>query len=296
MGRRVLSAVQKQLAPGGVVAEAAAAAEQKPRLLYFRGTGKCYAVRMALFAAFGEDGWIDERISQTGEPGNHPDGVSRGSGDGWRDLTVHRGALPELTLPDGSTMCQSMAIARWAARMASESGRAALYPSDATAALRVDEVMTFQEEVRRLCWLAVTAWAIAQTAINCPVEQLSTFLAALSLINDVCLQVMEKAQPTPAPDDVKAFREAFRSQSGFLGKTAAFLERRLEEHSEGPFFAGEEMTIADLCATGLVKMILDGDFTHIPPEWMRDNFPQLTAMAEATDCSPLALAYYAAYN
>ena len=34
MGRRVLSAVQKQLAPGGVVAEAVAAVEQKPRLLW----------------------------------------------------------------------------------------------------------------------------------------------------------------------------------------------------------------------------------------------------------------------
>ena len=188
MGRRVLSAVQKQLAPGGVVAEAVAAAEQKPRLLYFRGTGKCYAVRMALFAAFGEDGWIDERISQTGEPGSHPDGVSRGSGDGWRDLTVHRGALPELTLPDGSTVCQSMAIARWAARMSSESGRAALYPSDATAALRVDEVMTFQEEVRcRLCWLAVTTWAIAASDCHCLSSRAAVNLSGCAQSYQRCL-------------------------------------------------------------------------------------------------------------
>ena len=39
--------------------------------------------------------------------------------DGWRELTVYKGSLPELTLPDGGTVCQSMAIARWAARMAS---------------------------------------------------------------------------------------------------------------------------------------------------------------------------------
>jgi hypothetical protein len=55
------------------------------------------------------------------------------------------------------------------------------------------------------------------------------------------------------------------------------------------------MSIADLCAAGLVKMILDGDFTHILPSWMSDNFPLLTAMAFAVDTSPLARDYYAAY-
>ena len=55
------------------------------------------------------------------------------------------------------------------------------------------------------------------------------------------------------------------------------------------------MSIADICATGLVKMILDGDFTHIPPSWMSGNYPRLTAMACAIDTSPLAKGYYAAY-
>lgn len=83
-----------------------------------------------------------------------------------REKTVYKGAVPELTLSDGSTVCQSMAIARWAARMA---GPDVLYPSDATAALRVDEIMTFQEEVmgkstcNRRCLLA----AIVNRQIAC---------------------------------------------------------------------------------------------------------------------------------
>ena len=129
-----------------------------------------------------------------------------------------------------------------------------LYPTDATQALRVDEIMTFQEEV------------------------------------------MEKAQPNPAPPDVKAFREAFRSPQGFLGKAAALLELRLKEDDSGPFFFGQTMTVADLCAAGLVKMVLDGDFTHIPAAWMRSNFPRLVAMCAATDGSPLCKAYRDAYG
>ena len=36
-----------------------------------------------------------------------------------------------------------------------------------------------------------------------------------------------------------------------------------------------------------------GEFDHIPPAWLADNFPGLVAMAEATDASPLVQAYYA---
>ena len=210
---RVLATLTAHLAPTS--GDTAAQAQQKPRLLYFQGTGKCYGVRMAMFAAFGKHGWIDERIAQTGEPGSHPDGVSRGPG-AWRDLSVNRIALPELTLPDGSTVCQSMAIARWAARWATEHGRAALYPSDATEALRVDEIMTFQEEVRSLAtWLK-------SRGVMC----LHLILSNSALPNAGTIpQVMEKAQPTPPPEDVQGFREAFHSHTGFFGRTAGLLER-----------------------------------------------------------------------
>ena len=53
----------------------------------------------------------------------------------------------------------------------------------------------------------------------------------------------------------------------------------------GPFF-GEKLTIADLCATGLCRMILTGNFDHIPASWLAENFPRL--MVNATACSRLS--------
>ena len=89
---RALAQLRRHLSPTPHPTPTAAAAG-KPRLLYFKGTGKCYGVRLALFAAFGKDGWIDERISQLGEPGSHPDGVSRGPG------CARPWVLPSLVLP-----------------------------------------------------------------------------------------------------------------------------------------------------------------------------------------------------
>ena len=33
-----------------------------PKLLYFNGAGRVFALRVAMFKAFGTDGWVDERI------------------------------------------------------------------------------------------------------------------------------------------------------------------------------------------------------------------------------------------
>ena len=38
----------------------------KPKLLYFNSVGKCYGVRMAMFAAFGKDGWEFFNIASFG--------------------------------------------------------------------------------------------------------------------------------------------------------------------------------------------------------------------------------------
>ena len=94
---RVLAQLRRHLSPhptpaasDDAAAATSTAAGGKPRLLYFKGTGKCYGVRLALFAAFGKDGWIDERISQRisswyvasvsqGEPGSHPEVVRAGA-------------------------------------------------------------------------------------------------------------------------------------------------------------------------------------------------------------------------
>ena len=100
----------------------------KPKLLYFNSVGKCYGVRMAMFAAFGKDGWEDHRV--------------RGgmAGDEWKELqpVLESGSLPELTLPGGEVVCQSHAIARYAGAMSRGAGHD-LYPVDPGQAVLVDE-------------------------------------------------------------------------------------------------------------------------------------------------------------
>jgi hypothetical protein len=115
-----------------------------------------------MHAAFGKDGWVDDRLR-----------IAIGS-DEWQDLQANQlesGSLPELHLPDGSVVCQSHAasaqalrnavdlkrpfltdclwlqIARWAGAMARENSKYDLYPSDPTKAVLVDEVVAFAHEV-----------------------------------------------------------------------------------------------------------------------------------------------------
>merc|ERR1719271_1583485 len=94
------------------------------KFTYFDGAGRALPCRVALFNAFGKDGWTDDRLSFADF------GPKKAAG------AFPLGSLPVLTLPDGREICQSMAIAVWAAKH----GEKPLYPSDPTEALLVDEV------------------------------------------------------------------------------------------------------------------------------------------------------------
>lgn len=104
-------------------------AADKPKLTYFPFPGRVFGVRVAMFKAFGKDGWIDDRVpfAEFGEKkaaGEYP-----------------LGAVPVLTLPDGRTICQSAAIGAWAAR------QGGLMPTDITECLVVEELMATLQEV-----------------------------------------------------------------------------------------------------------------------------------------------------
>jgi len=109
-----------------------AAAAVLPTLTYFNTAGRAFPLRVALFKAFGKDGWVDERIMF----------------DQWRALKEKTplGSLPYLTLGDGIThVAQSEALARWAGR------HSGLYPQDPTAALLCDEVCSTAMEILSKC-------------------------------------------------------------------------------------------------------------------------------------------------
>ena len=91
-----------------------------PKLTYFNVAGRAFALRVAMFKAFGKDGWTDDRI-EFGQ---------------WAELKPNTplGSLPVLTLTDGRQVTQTDAMLRWAGRAAG------LNPSDPDVALLVDEI------------------------------------------------------------------------------------------------------------------------------------------------------------
>lgn len=91
------------------------------KLLYFDLRGRAEMTRLALHAGGVE--FEDARFAR-GE---------------WPDIkpTTPRGSVPVLTLDDGTTVTESVAILRYAGKL----GTPRLYPEDPVAALRVDEMI-----------------------------------------------------------------------------------------------------------------------------------------------------------
>ena len=98
-----------------------------PKLTYFNGAGRVFALRVAMYKAFGKDGWVDHRVEFKD----------------WAELkpSTPLGSLPVLTLADGTTLVQAEAMARWAGK------KAGLYPEDPTAALVTDVITASVMEV-----------------------------------------------------------------------------------------------------------------------------------------------------
>jgi len=103
------------------------------KLTYFDLGGRAFAARVALFKAFGKDGWTDERIN------------GEAFGKGKKEGAYPLGSVPVLTLKDGTVVAQSTAIAKWAAQ------QGGLYPQDATEGLFADEVIATLEEISSKC-------------------------------------------------------------------------------------------------------------------------------------------------
>ena len=126
------------------------AAPSVPTLLYFAFRGRGFASRVALFNALGKDGWADKKVSlprfkKQPKPDQNPDRVNA------EYITNN---LPQLNLPCGTKVSQSQAIARWAAMQRPTDlpmhHLPGLYPSDAKAALLVDEAISVVDQILQL--------------------------------------------------------------------------------------------------------------------------------------------------
>lgn len=98
-----------------------------PELTYFNVPGRVAGLRMAMFAAFQKDGWVDKRIEFTQ----------------WPELkkTLPPQYVPVLSLPCGTQVHQADAVLRWVGK------RCGLYPTqDDEASLReallIDEMVS----------------------------------------------------------------------------------------------------------------------------------------------------------
>jgi len=104
----------------------------KPTFEYFNSAGRGLASRVAMFYAFGKDGWVDSRLSGYDEfmankqAGKYP-----------------MGSVPILILADGTKVSQSTAIARWAGKQSTPK----LYPDDPNKAIVVDFIMETLNEI-----------------------------------------------------------------------------------------------------------------------------------------------------
>jgi glutathione S-transferase len=102
-----------------------------PKLTYFNAAGRALGLRIALFKAYGKDGWIDHRFGYQEWGAMKP--------------TTPLGSVPFLTLPNGTAVTQTDALSRWAGK------KAGLYPENDDDALIVDEVIATSFEALNKC-------------------------------------------------------------------------------------------------------------------------------------------------
>lgn len=232
-------------------------ATKVPRLRYFMFPGRCYAARIALFNAFGKDGWLDERIGQSQFKKLKQQAAEERSDSVKKSNPVLlTNNLPQLVLADGlTTVCQSHAIARWAARQQSQTqSQYVLYPEkDLDAALLVDEAMS-------------------------------------------TVDAMVGFAPKDDEKHIRlAKRQDYAGENGFLHIGLSMLERRFEK-SRGPFLLGEFLSIGDLyLKKPLTDMILDKQFEGVPPDYL-NRFPLIRAHTEAVAEHPLVQDYLKHYK
>lgn len=229
-----------------------------PSLLYFRFAGRALAARVALFNAFGKDGWKDERIGPAQFKKLKAESAEKRTK--FRELNVGpllSDNLPQLVLPDGTAVTQSTAIARWAALQQPAELPThfvpELYPHDPHAAVIVDETVAI-------------------------VDQIIAFT------------------PKDPNKEARKQKRLEYSTTGFMGLGMKIMESRIAK-SKGPFVLGERLSIADLyLKCPLSDLILDGLFDDIEASFLEKHFPLIHANAAAVKNHSLLQAYYQHYK
>eukprot|EP00933_Yihiella_yeosuensis_P068594 TRINITY_DN74361_c0_g1_i1.p1 TRINITY_DN74361_c0_g1~~TRINITY_DN74361_c0_g1_i1.p1 ORF type:complete len:249 (+),score=39.84 TRINITY_DN74361_c0_g1_i1:76-822(+) len=239
-----------------------------PRLRYFMFPGRCYAARVALFNTLGKDGWVDERLGQGAfKKLKQQASEQRASFQGKPSTVLLTNNLPQLVLPNGITVGQSHAIARWAARQPRkpENGNSECY--------ELYPCSNSDESLRN------------------------------ALLIDEAMALVDSVVGFAPKDEDKAVRQQKRkdyaySLDGSLRIGMGVLEHRLaESSSEGPFLLGKELSIGDLyMKKPLADMITDGQFEGVDTDYLDKFFPRIRDHSQAVAQHPLVVEYLKHYK
>ena len=170
--------------------------------------------------------------------------------------------MPEMTLPDGSIVTDSMAMLRLVGE-ADDEGK--LYPSDVTKRLKIEQVLGLVGDLSR-AWSPSLYLGMRPQRFGYPADWVG--------------EEKEKV--------VKSVREAFMKDEfpRFMG----YFEDLLKEN--GDFLTGPDMTIADLSAFQQIGYFGKGIADHVPKDCL-DSFEGVKAWMERVKSHPRVAAYKA---
>ena len=177
--------------------------------------------------------------------------------------TTKHGVLPEMTLPDGTLVTDSMAMLRLAGE-ADPEGK--LYPADIAARLKVEQVLGLVGDLS-------SAWSPG-LYIGMRPERFGYPPTAEWSESDT---VIEKLRTGFIADELPRFMGYFTD---------------LIKEGGDKFLTGEDLTIADISAYQAISYFRRGIADHVPKESL-ESFPEVLAWMDRYDAHSKVAAYKA---
>lgn len=184
----------------------------------------------------------------------------------WQEKkpTTKYGQLPELTLPDGTVVTESMAMLRLAGEADAE-GK--LYPADVAKRLKVEQVLGLVADLSR-AWRPALYIGMRPQALGHPPKEEWKEMGAT----------------------VEKLRTDFMSNE--FPRYMGYFADLIKEAGGDKFLTGEDLTIADIAAYQGIHYFQRGIADHVPKDCM-DNFPEVSAFLKRVAEHPKVAAYKA---
>lgn len=179
--------------------------------------------------------------------------------------TTKHGVLPEMILPDGTVVTESMAMLRLAGE-ADPEGK--LYPADVAARLGVEQAIGLVSDLKRF-WLPGLYIGMRPQMYGYPPR--------------------EEWKEEEADEVIAKVRKGFIADG--LPKFMGFLADSIKENG-GKFLCGGDLTIADILAYQEIAYFRKGIADHVPKESL-EPFPEILAYLARVEAHPKVAAYQA---